>query len=208
MRTLLVGDVHGCADPLQALLDAANPDLVVLLGDIFAKGPDPVGVWRIIQAYKARAILGNHDAKLLDVWDQPGESRHHTCARMLPPEARTWINRLPLSLGPEDLGVSGDWIAVHAGVHPTLGLPGTSRKQLLNLRRWPDDADLDNPFWWQLYTGSQIVYYGHDAVRGLNVRDRTVGLDSGCMYGGRLSGIILETGHVLQVPGDPNGKPL
>lgn len=205
MRTLAVGDVHGCAGPLRALLELANPDRVLLLGDIFAKGPDPKGVWDLIRAWDARAILGNHDAKLLEVWGQPGDSAHHACWPHLPAEARAWIAELPTSLA------EGDWTAVHAGVHPTLGLEGTTRKQLLTLRRWPDDADLENPFWWELYTGPRRIIYGHDAMRGIQDHGRTVGLDTGCVYGGMLSGMILEDGELLQVRGRgrhaPSGGP-
>ncbi len=196
MKTLVVGDVHGCADPLRALIGKANPDKLLLLGDIFAKGPDPGGVWELIQQHDTSAILGNHDARLLQVWGQPGETAHHTCWPLLPESARSWTSELPLSMQ------GADWIAVHAGVHPTLGLPGTTRKQLMTLRRWPDDADLENPFWWQLYTGSERILYGHDAMRGLQVHPSTIGLDTGCVYGGELSGMILETGEVLQVDGN------
>ena len=65
MRTLFVGDVHGCATELGRLLDLAEPTDVVLVGDLFLKGPDPVGVWRLIRERGLRSVLGNHDVKLL-----------------------------------------------------------------------------------------------------------------------------------------------
>ncbi len=196
MKTLLVGDVHGCSRPLDALIRAARPDKLFLLGDIFAKGPDPRGVWDIIKDNDTTAIMGNHDERLLQVWGQPGSSAHHRCWPRLQDETREWISALPLSR-------SGDgWTAVHAGVHPTLGLAGTSKRQLLTMRRWPDDEDPENPYWWQLYTLPERIYYGHDAMRGLQVHEATVGLDTGCVYGGELSGMILETGEVFQVEGN------
>ena len=203
MKTLLVGDVHGCSAPLRALIATARADRVVLLGDIFAKGPDPAGVWALIQQHDISGIMGNHDARLLDVWGQAGSSAHHRCWRQLPDAARLWTAGLPLTLA------EGDWVAVHAGVNPSLGVDGTTRKQLLTVRRWPDDVDPENPFWWQLYpklwAGSgapRRIFYGHDALRGVQAHGTTVGLDSGCVYGGELSGMILETGEVLQVPGN------
>jgi hypothetical protein len=45
------------------------------------------------------------------------------------------------------------------------------------------------------------VFYGHDAVRGLQVHPGSVGLDSGCVYGNPLSGFLLEEERVFQVPG-------
>ena len=195
MRTLFVGDVHGCSASLRALVDQVRPDRLILLGDLFAKGPDPAGVWNIIEEYRAESVLGNHDARVLGVIGFSGDSKHHRAARALPEAAHAWLHHLPLFLhGP-------DWVAVHAGVHPTEGVGGTSRKMALTMRRWPDDENLGNPFWFQLWKGPARVFYGHDAIRGVQVHPHSVGLDSGCVYGNLLSGWILEEERLVQVPG-------
>ena len=91
-----------------------------------------------------------------------------------------------------------NWIAVHAGINPLGGV--TSRRHALVLRRWPNDKDQSNPFWWELYSGHKLIIYGHDAVRGLqDNRPRSLGLDTGCVYGGRLTGYLLEEDILLQV---------
>lgn len=196
MRTLFVGDVHGCSSSLRALVAEARPDRLILVGDLFAKGPDPLGVWEIIVEHRAEAVLGNHDARLLDVLNLPGESAHHRAARALPEEALAWTASLPLFLyGP-------CWIAVHAGLHPESGVAGTTRGMALTLRRWPDDLDANNPFWFEVWQGPERVFYGHDAMRGLQVRPRSIGLDSGCVYGNPLSGYLLEEERVIQVAGE------
>jgi metallophosphoesterase superfamily enzyme len=41
---LFVGDVHGCAYELKKLLKKVQPTRVILLGDLFSKGPDPTKV--------------------------------------------------------------------------------------------------------------------------------------------------------------------
>jgi hypothetical protein len=94
------------------------------------------------------------------------------------------------------------WIAVHAGLHPARGIAGTTRAQALTMRRWPNDEDHQHPFWFQLWKGPERVIYGHDAVRGLQIHPHSVGLDSGCVYGRKLSGWLLEEGRVLQVLGN------
>jgi hypothetical protein len=196
MRTLLVGDVHGCPRAFGRLLDQTAPTRVIVLGDIFAKGPDPAGVWKLLQAARAEGVLGNHDARMLKVWEErEGDSPHHAACRALPEEARAWMEALPLTLTGEG------WLAVHAGLHPQEGLAGTTRRMALVLRRWPDDSDPAHPFWWEEYAGPPRVFYGHDAMRGVQVHRWTTGLDSGCVYGGPLSGYLLEEERLEQVPG-------
>lgn len=196
MRTLLVGDVHGCPSALDRLLAACRPDRTILLGDLFAKGPDPRGVWDRIVAEGMEAVLGNHDARMLKCWRDPGgDSAHHAACRALPDAARAWTEALPLFL-------HGDgWSAVHAGVNPEVGCEGTERKTALVVRRWPDDANPDNPFWWQIYRGPRRIFYGHDAMRGVQIHPHSVGLDSGCVYGHPLSGWLLEDDRLVQVEG-------
>ncbi len=196
MRTLFVGDVHGCTVPLRALIAEARPDRVILVGDLFAKGPDPLGTWRLIQEVGAEAVLGNHDARLLDAWDTPGDSAHHRAARALPEEAHEWTRALPLFLyGP-------GWIVVHGGLHPIDGVAGTTRIMAITMRRWPDDVVESNPFWFELWRGPDRVFYGHDAIRGVQLRRNSVGLDSGCVYGKKLSGYLLEEERLIQVTGN------
>ena len=49
MSTLIVGDVHGCAKELELLLQAVRPTELLLVGDLFSKGPDPKGTWELLQ---------------------------------------------------------------------------------------------------------------------------------------------------------------
>ena len=172
-RTLFVGDVHGCPDELDRLLRQAQADRVVLVGDLFTKGPDPAGVWSLIQEHGCEAVLGNHDDYNL----------RHPQKSGLPDEALRWLAQRPLFLLEPGLTV------VHGGVHPKLGVSGTSRQRALTSRGWMDAYDRGN-----------FVVYGHDAARGLTRTDKTLGLDSGCVYGGQLSGWLREEDRLLQVP--------
>ena len=65
MRTLVIGDVHGCLDELRALLvrcsfDGAS-DRLVLLGDLLDRGPDPVGCVQFARELGAESVVGNHE---------------------------------------------------------------------------------------------------------------------------------------------------
>jgi serine/threonine protein phosphatase 1 len=73
MRTLAIGDIHGCSRALNGLLDMVHPgpdDLVVTLGDYVDRGPDSRGVLDRLLGLPARcrhvALRGNHDQMMLD----------------------------------------------------------------------------------------------------------------------------------------------
>lgn len=181
-RTLFVGDVHGCSEELERLLQKAQPTRVVLVGDLFTKGPDPAGVWRTIKRWDAEAVLGNHDATVLDTW-KPGDR--------LPRRAFRWLERLPWMIRERR------WIAVHAGVNPERP-EETRRDEALYLKHWRLRGKR-RP-WWEVYRGNQLVVHGHHAREGLaDRRPRVVGLDTNCVGGGSLSGYLLERDEFVSV---------
>ena len=185
-RTLFVGDVHGCADELKLLLKETAPSRVILIGDMFTKGQKPLGVWKLIKKWKIEAVFGNHEAKLLQEY-RAGKHQKY------PKKMIEWVKTLPLWIEEEG------FLAVHAGVNPFFP-EQTLRTTAIVVRRWPDDSDLQNPFWWQLYQGKKLIIYGHDAPRKLqDYRPRTLGLDTGCVYGGYLTGYLLEEDRLVQV---------
>lgn len=213
-QTLVIGDVHGCADELDALLDRVGPDRVVLVGDLFTKGPHPERVWVRIRDQGFEAVLGNHEQRLLDFLDgvRPDDRKARRAAEALDradPGWRLFVRALPLFLDVP----RAPWpmTVVHAGLHPSGDRARTTRAMALTMRRWTGDAEDDRPgddafapFWWQRYRGEAGVVYGHDARRGLIrvERDRhplVIGLDTGCVYGGKLSGWIAEQDEVVQV---------
>jgi len=204
VRTLVVGDVHGCADELAALLDRVQADRTVLVGDLFTKGPDPTGVWALIRERGLLTVLGNHDARVLDAATGRSGGADRGALRVVEALARDagdalgWLASLPLWR--EEAGFT----VVHAGLNPHGDLADTDRRTFLNVRRWPIDAP-DAPHWHAIYRGARRIVFGHDAVGGLVHRHRAgqtwlVGLDTGCVYGGRLTGFVLEDDAFFDVP--------
>lgn len=71
-RTLAIGDVHGCQEQLEVLLDAlrlTGEDHVVFLGDYVDRGPDSKGVidrvLRLSMSHRVTTIMGNHEEMML-----------------------------------------------------------------------------------------------------------------------------------------------
>jgi hypothetical protein len=201
VETLIIGDVHGCATELATLVDRAHADRIVLVGDLFTKGPDPAGVMHLIRQHGMASVLGNHDERLLAHREgrRPGDAHAaRVCAALDAawPDWEGWLRGLPLCLQ------EGRYRVVHAGLHPSGDPERTTRRGFLYRRRWPDDRE-DQPLWWTVYEGPPVCF-GHDARRGLVRRDRDgrpwiVGLDTGCVYGGRLTGWCTGSERILQV---------
>lgn len=196
MTTLVVGDIHGCAEELRELLDRVRPQRLVCVGDLFTKGPDPFGVYE--QVCTAEAVLGNHDERLLRVL-AGGRKRDDHAREVIgrldhgDPAWRDWLRSVPLTRA------VGRFTVVHAALPRDGGPP--PRETAVFLRRYADQAE--GRRWWQDYHGPPVIF-GHDAIRGLVRVERggrpwVVGLDSGCVYGGHLSGYVVEEDRLVSV---------
>ena len=67
-RTIIIGDVHGCARELSDLLGyvgASSTDTIVFVGDLVVRGPLPHEVVSIARSLHAVAVRGNHEDRLL-----------------------------------------------------------------------------------------------------------------------------------------------
>lgn len=81
-RILAIGDIHGCLDPLNLLLDRLRPapsDTIVTLGDVVDRGPDSRGVIERLIALRSECCLvtlkGNHDEMMLAARDDAAAAR-------------------------------------------------------------------------------------------------------------------------------------
>jgi predicted phosphodiesterase len=211
-RTLFIGDVHGCVQELHALLAAcahSGSDRVVLVGDLVAKGPDSAGVVRLARELGALAVRGNHDAHVLAARARGGtradgrklKPEHQHVLDTLAPEDWAYLGSLPLYRRFPELNV----IAVHGGLVPGVALEAQDPNLLLNLRSItaegaPSKRIENGVPWASLWKGPEMVIFGHDAMRGLQRYPHALGLDSGCVYGGKLNAWILPEGRLVSVP--------
>jgi len=140
-RTIVVGDVHGCLDELQALLHqcgVVRGDRVVLAGDLVAKGRTRAGSCNWRAKWGALAVLGNHMTTASTCGTAPaGETRRPRRWSLDTLDEADWafLESLPLfvRLGPEGPG-GPESVVVHAGVVPGVPLEEQERDSLLSLR--------------------------------------------------------------------------
>jgi bis(5'-nucleosyl)-tetraphosphatase (symmetrical) len=123
LATYAVGDIQGCGIEFRQLLEQIdfNPatDKLWLVGDLVNRGPDSLGVLRLVKSLGDRAItvLGNHDLHLLAVAEGVAElHRSDTLNEILEAPDREellgWLKMQRL------LYVEDDWVLVHAGLLP------------------------------------------------------------------------------------------
>ena len=201
MRTVIVGDVHGCRDELDDLLwkiGAAKGDRVVFVGDVVARGPDPRGVLALARQLDAVIVRGNHEDKLLRSRSDPNvklSSIHEETARKLGPDDWETLAETRLFFAvPQH-----EAVVVHAGILPGVPVDLQTRETLLSIRTIdpsgaPSDKNAGTP-WGSVYRGPPHVVFGHFAQKDVQIHPWATGLDTGCVYGGALTAMVLRDGE-------------
>jgi hypothetical protein len=197
-RTIVVGDVHGCRAELEDLLARigfAEGDLLFVVGDLATRGPEPHGTVALLRALGARGVRGNHEDRLLAYLDgllgggdaySPMLSRP---AAEVTADDVAYLRALPLWLEvPEH-----ELLIVHAGLVPGVPLHEQRPEDLMYLRTLGQRQR--KVLWGTRYDGPPHVVFGHHAVEGLQLHSHATGLDTGCVYGGRLSALVLREGE-------------
>jgi hypothetical protein len=213
---------------LRTLQHAPGSDRLVFLGDLLDRGPDPIGVLRRVRELGAECVLGNHEEKHLRYAAHEARRRDDPSyripmkrfdARRAAEHARLthddliWLSRLP-----RVLALGGGWVAVHAGFVPRVPIARQPPDWTIRLR-YVDEAGAPVPRargdarepgvgpWAAAWTGPESVVYGHFPQRlDRPKRDEPapgvvcLGIDTGCVYGGRLTALVLPEQEIVQVP--------
>ncbi len=119
-RRIFIGDVQGCREPLERLLERVRfdptRDRIFFCGDLVNRGPDSVGVLRIARALRAESVLGNHDVHLLEIAAGRVEYDGHSLSAVLSASDRdellAWLKARPLAIAFADI------FLIHAAVRP------------------------------------------------------------------------------------------
>ena len=203
-RVLFVGDVHGCLDELEELYSkctAPDQDTVVcFVGDLVFKGPKTVEVIRFAREIGSFSVRGNHEQSILTEIlhkrrNEPVREKRKFVYD-LTQEDEEFLENLPFSISIPSLNV----LVVHGGLLPGVPLENQDPLGMMFIRNYNPEkfqgtSKLDDGFpWAAMWSGPQHVIFGHDARRGLQLYAHASGIDSGCVYGNYLTGILVEDG--------------
>lgn len=199
---LILGDIHGCHAELLALLDVAGVDdgeLVVSVGDLVDRGPDPGAVVDFFrQRPNTLALCGNHERK--HVRGVLSYSQQVTAAQLGEgyADAVAWMATLPYHFETDEVRV------VHWGLYP--GVPLDEVPEDVRAGTTSGDGRLRKRYgnrpWYELYTDSKPVAFGHSVVgpEPLVIDERIFGLDTGACHGMALTGLRMPERRLFSVP--------
>jgi predicted phosphodiesterase len=205
-RHLIIGDVHGCYEELLELLAKANYnykyDQLVFVGDLINKGPFSREVLEFAYNHHAKVVIGNHEMGLIRYVENNIKTGTHLNITKLSLGKDLsfwieWMKKLPAFINFKEFSV------VHAGQIPHKNFHENDRRILCTMRTWDqankDFQNPDNPPWFHYYHDQHLVVFGHNAVQGLITKDNAIGLDTGCVYGRKLSLLSLPEREIIQV---------
>lgn len=203
-RTLVIGDIHGCYPELIELCEKIqlnSNDRVIAVGDLVTKGAYNREVLDLFASdHRFTSVMGNHDFALVRRWR--GEDVTLTAEQAKADNElgavavyRKFLFSLPFSIELKK------HIVVHAGMRPGISLSQQSKDDLTELRTLGVDrtSRVGVP-WYEHYDGEKLILFGHWPAETPRVAKRAIGLDTGCVYGNRLTGYVIETSELVSVP--------
>jgi len=226
----IIGDVHGCGDELEELLRtlgyAADPQgsaawrhpegrRAVFLGDLVDRGPRVVDTLRIVMAMvregTALCVPGNHDIKLKRKLDGRDVKVTHGLDRSLAeleqqsPEFRAEVQQFLDGLVSHYVFDDGRLVVAHAGMKAEMQGRGSSKVRDFALfgetTGESDEFGLPIRYNWAAeYRGSATVVYGHTPVPEPDWLNHTINIDTGCVFGGRLTALRWPENSLVSVP--------
>jgi serine/threonine protein phosphatase 1 len=208
-----IGDIHGRLDALERLMEKIEPDLekdrLVFMGDYIDRGPHSKGVVDYVLRLKNAAppenvicLKGNHEAMFLnflkgqdrelfllngglntlhDYWGQdwePGENL------VLPPDHERFYLELRLYYE------TPEYIFVHGGLKPGVPLKDQEEEDLLWIR---------GEFITAMDDFGRLVVFGHTPFRQPLLLPNKIGIDTGAVYGNRLTCLKLPQEELIDV---------
>lgn len=200
-------------------VDAAHPDgrRVVFLGDLVDRGPDTPGVLRLamgmVRNGHALAVQGNHEAKLVRAMLGKKVQTSHGLAESLTqlaaesPQFRSDVEQFTHSLISHLVLDDGRLVVAHAGLIESYQGRASGRVRAFAL--YGDTTGETDEYglpvrlrWAEDYRGKAMVLYGHTPTLEPEWINNTMCLDTGCVFGGRLTALRYPEREVISVPAE------
>ncbi|MER8043759.1 polynucleotide kinase-phosphatase [Streptomyces sp. NPDC094032] len=221
----IIGDVHGCRSELETLLgelgyvDGHHPDgrTAVFVGDLVDRGPDSPGVLRrvmgMVAAGDALCVPGNHENKLGRWLRGRKVQRTHGLAETIeqlerePEEFRAEVSAFIDGLVSHYVLDEGRLVVCHAGLPEKYH--GRTSGRVRSHALYGDTTGETDEFglpvrypWAEEYRGRATVVYGHTPVPNTSWINNTICLDTGAVFGGRMTALRWPERELVDVPAE------
>jgi len=224
----MIGDVHGCFDELVALLSdlgyqvksdastASHPQgrRALFLGDLVDRGPQTPAVLRLamgmVRDGSALCIAGNHEVKLVRALRGRQVTATHGLAQSLeqfasePAEFVAEVVAFLDALIGHYVLDDGKLVVAHAGLPESMH--GRQSRAVRAFALYGDTTGETDEFglpvrypWADEYRGDALVVYGHTPVSEAVWINKTLCVDTGCVFGGRLTALRYPEGDITSV---------
>lgn len=225
----IVGDVHGCFDELVELLrrlgygvdeaalaiQAPEGRKLVFLGDIVDRGPKIPDVLKLVmkavEGGVALCVPGNHDMKLMRKLHGRDAQITHGLAESLaqlsaePEEFQDQVAAFIDDRVSHYVLDEGRLVVAHAGMKESMQGRGSGavREFALFGETTGETDEFGMPIrynWAAEYRGPAMVVYGHTPVPEPEWLNKTINVDTGCVFGGRLTALRYPEKEIVSVP--------
>lgn len=224
----IIGDIHGCSSELDTLLgrlgykDGAHPEgrTAVFVGDLVDRGPDSPGVLRRVMSMVAEGnalcVPGNHENKLGRYLKGRKVQHTHGLAETIEqleredahdPEFRKRVAEFIDGLVSHYVLDDGKLVVCHAGLPEKYHgrTSGRVRSHALYGETTGETDEFGLPVrypWAEDYRGSAAVVYGHTPVPTASWVNNTLCLDTGAVFGGRMTALRWPEREIVDVPAE------
>ena len=222
----IIGDIHGCYEELVALLQALGyieesglwrhpaGRKPVFVGDLVDRGPDTPGVLRtvmkLVEAGLGWCVPGNHDIKLMKWLNGKNVQAKHGLQESIDqlqretPEFRESVKKFIDRLISHYVFDDGQLVVAHAGLKEEMQGRGSGavREFCLYGETTGEIDEFGLPVrlnWAADYKGKAQVVYGHTPVPEAEWLNRTIDIDTGCVFGGRLTALRYPEKELVSV---------
>ncbi|MFE3033848.1 polynucleotide kinase-phosphatase [Streptomyces canus] len=221
----IVGDIHGCASELESLLgklgyvDGVHPEgrTAVFVGDLVDRGPDSPGVLRrvmsMVRSGNALCVPGNHENKYGRYLKGRKVQHTHGLAETIEQmetvsdEFRAEVREFIDGLVSHYVLDGGRLVVCHAGLPEKYH--GRTSGRVRSHALYGDTTGETDEFglpvrypWAEDYRGRAAVVYGHTPVPEATWLNNTICLDTGAVFGGKLTALRWPERELVDVPAE------